>query len=101
MENYPRMVAEALLDSGAFKISFDPLFTWASGIKSPIYCDLRALISDVTARNEIIEAFITMMPNVKFADVIAGTATAGIPWATLLAKELGKPMIYVRGESKD
>lgn len=101
MENYPRQIAEDLLHSGAFKISLDPLFTWTSGIKSPVYCDLRALISSVDTRRIIIEAFQKMFASLPTYDVIAGTATAGIPWAAWLAEALGKPMIYVRGAAKE
>lgn len=100
MTDYPKKIAEALLLNQAFKISLDPLFTWTSGLRSPVYCDLRALISDVPTRRLIIEAFQELMPFVKAVDIVAGTATAGIPWAAWLAEALGKPMIYVRGESK-
>jgi orotate phosphoribosyltransferase len=101
MENYPLSVAEELLAMGAFKISFDPLFTWTTGLKSPVYCDLRALISNVKARCTIVEAFQKLYPMVMDADVIAGTATAGIPWAAWLAEALGKPMVYVRSAAKE
>lgn len=101
MENYPLSVAESLLRAGAFKISLNPLYTWTSGVKSPVYCDLRALISDVAARREIVNAFAEMISQKVECDVIAGTATAGIPWAAWVAEKLGKPMIYVRGEAKE
>lgn len=101
MENYPLGIAEDLLGTGAFKISLDPLYTWTSGIKSPVYCDLRALISDVKARRLIVEAFQKMFPSIMSADVIAGTATAGIPWAAWLADALDKPMVYIRGAAKE
>ena len=101
MENYPLGIAQDLLATGAFKISLDPLYTWTSGIKSPVYCDLRALISNVSARRLIVEAFQKMYPRVAEADVIAGTATAGIPWAAWLAEALGKPMVYIRGAAKE
>lgn len=94
-------VAEEMLRIGAFKISLDPLFTWTSGIKSPVYCDLRALISEVETRNEIIDAMIAMRERWDDVDTIAGTATAGIPWAAWLAEKLGKPMVYVRGAAKE
>ncbi|MFA5792520.1 MAG: orotate phosphoribosyltransferase [Candidatus Gracilibacteria bacterium] len=96
-----RMVAEALLNNGAFKISLSPLFTWASGIKSPVYCDLRALISDPVVRKSIVEAFKNMKADWSQVDYVAGTATAGIPWAAWLAEAIEKPMVYVRGEAKD
>ncbi|MFA6024139.1 MAG: orotate phosphoribosyltransferase [Candidatus Gracilibacteria bacterium] len=101
MENYPLSIAQDLLATGAFKISLDPLFTWTSGLRSPVYCDLRALISNVEARRNITEAFQKMYPGVAAADVIAGTATAGIPWAAWLAEALGKPMVYIRGAAKE
>jgi orotate phosphoribosyltransferase len=101
MENYPLAIAQDLIASGAFKISLDPLFTWTTGIKSPVYCDLRALISRVETRKMITEAFQKMFPHVADADVIAGTATAGIPWAAWLAEALGKPMVYIRSAAKE
>ncbi len=101
MENYPLSVAESLLRAGAFKISLNPLYTWTSGVRSPVYCDLRALISDVAARREIVNAFAEMISQKVECDVIAGTATAGIPWAAWVAEKLGKPMIYVRSEAKE
>ncbi len=97
--NNSEKVAQYLLKAGAVKISLDPLFTWVSGIKSPVYCDLRALISNVEAREEIVNAFVEMIPSE--VEVIAGTATAGIPWAAWVAEKTKKPMIYVRGEAKD
>lgn len=99
--DYATHVAEALLDQGAFKISLDPLFTWTSGLRSPVYCDLRALISDVEARRVIVEAFMAMKTDWSTVDVIAGTATAGIPWAAWLAEAVGKPMVYVRSAAKE
>ncbi|MEK7146328.1 MAG: orotate phosphoribosyltransferase [Patescibacteria group bacterium] len=93
-------IAKALLDCGAFKISLDPLFTWTSGIKSPVYCDLRALISHVEIRDLVTEAFVEQVKGMD-VEVIAGTATAGIPWAAFLADRLKKPMIYVRSEAKE
>ncbi|MFT7184038.1 MAG: orotate phosphoribosyltransferase [Oceanicoccus sp.] len=92
-------IAEALLDTGAFKVSLDPLFTWSSGIKSPVYCDLRSLNSNVEVRRQIVDAFIDLII-VDDVDVIAGTSTAGIAWAAWIAEKLNKPMVYVRGTSK-
>lgn len=97
--NHSQKVADYLLKAGAFKVSLEPLFTWTSGIKSPVYCDLRALISDVAARDEIVTAFVEMIP--ADVEVIAGTATAGIPWAAWIAEKMKKPMIYIRGEAKE
>lgn len=92
-------VASALLKAQAFKVSMDPLFTWTSGLKSPVYCDLRALNSDVEGRRLIVDELVKMIP--EDVDVIAGTATAGISWAAWVAEKMGKPMVYVRGKSKE
>lgn len=97
--DYKKNIAKSLLKAGAFKISFDPLFTWTSGIKSPVYCDLRALISDVDARSQIISAFLELLP--AGVDVIAGIAIAGIPWAAWIAEKAALPMVYVRSEAKE
>jgi|SRR3989344_61004 len=75
-------------------------FTFASGIKSPIYCDNRILMSYPNERNIIVNYFLDVLKSKEF-DVLAGTSTAGIPWCAWLAKELGKPMIYVRGKAKE
>lgn len=94
-----KIIANALLDSGAVRVSLDPLFTWSSGLKSPVYCDLRSLNSNVDVRRQITAAFAELVDPNTF-DVIAGTATAGIAWAAWLAEALDKPMVYVRGTSK-
>ncbi len=93
------LVAQILLDYKAVKIEPDNPFTWVSGIKSPIYCDNRILISYPDAVNTIVLGFKEMIEDIDF-DVIAGTATAGIPWASFLSYELDKPMIYIRKEPK-
>lgn len=95
-------IAGILLDKEAVKVSIDPLFNWTSGIKSPVYCDNRKMISFVNARQMIVQAFKQMIEeeNIKF-DVIGGTATAAIPWAAFLASELKMPMIYIRPEKKE
>lgn len=95
-----KKIAEALLNTGAFRVSLDPLFTWTSGIKSPVYCDLRSLNSDVETRRLITEAFASLL-DLKEVDVVAGTSTAGITWAAWLAEALSKPMVYVRSSSKE
>ena len=91
-----------LLRLGAVKVSVHPPFTWTSGIKSPIYCDNRIILSFPEDREEIVDALIAevhMLP--KRPDVIAGTATAGIGWAALVADRLKLPMVYVRPKPKD
>ena len=100
--SYSKEIAENLLKRGAVKVSIDPPFTWTSGIKSPIYCDNRKMISFVDERKAVVEGFKKMIEEsgVEF-DVIGGTATAAIPWAAFLAYELGVPMVYIRPEKKE
>lgn len=79
----------------------DNLFTWVSGIKSPIYCDNRVTISYPAVRTAIAKGFARLIKEgFPGADVIAGTATAGIPHAAWVAHELEKPMVYVRSTPK-
>ncbi len=100
MENVSREVAGALLGIGAVKVSMDPPFQWVSGIKSPVYCDNRMMISHVDERQLVVDAFKELLAGKDF-DCIGGTATAAIPWAAFLAQELGKPMIYIRPKKKE
>lgn len=93
-------VAELLLETKSVFLSPEKPFTWASGIKSPIYCDNRRLLAFPKKRDLIKEAFIEKLKNVEF-DAIMGTATAGIPMASILADALNKPLGYVRSSSKD
>lgn len=93
-------VAKILLKEKAVFLRPDEPYTWTSGIKSPVYCDNRLLISTVESREEIIKAFVEMI-NPMNVDVISGTATAGIPWAAWIAQELRLPLIYIRSSSKD
>jgi len=92
-------IAQELLKSKAVKISIDPPFTWASGIQSPIYCDNRILISFPEVRQIIVNEFCNLLERLK-PEVIAGTATAAIPWAAFIAHQMGLPMVYVRPEPK-
>lgn len=97
-----RDIAENLLKREAVKVSIDPPFTWVSGIKSPVYCDNRKMISFVEERKAVVDGLITLMKEKGLnPDVIGGTATAAIPWAAFLAYELGLPMIYIRPEKKE
>lgn len=94
-------VAGDLLDCGAVKVSMDPPFTWTSGIKSPIYCDNRRMISYVKARDFIVDSFIKLIKEHDLApEMIAGTATAGIPWAAFVAQRMNLPMVYIRSKPK-
>lgn len=94
------IVAEALLKEKAVFLRPEEPFTWASGIKSPIYCDNRLLISRPEARRMIVAAMKEKAQTLK-PEVIAGTATAGIPWAAWLAEAMNLPMVYVRSGAKD
>lgn len=94
-------VADILLRVNAVKINVKEPFTYASGLVSPIYCDNRLLISYVEERNVIIEGFIKLIEEKGLKpDYLAGTATAGIPWAAFVAGRMGLPMVYVRNKPK-
>lgn len=93
-------VAQILLREKAVFLRPHQPFTWTSGIKSPVYCDNRLLISTIESREIIIKAFVEAVRVLK-VDLIAGTATAGIPWAAWIAHELKLPLVYVRSSSKD
>ena len=97
-----REVAEILLDTRAVLFNPKEPFTWASGIKSPIYCDNRLILTDVKAR-DVVEKRLAEQIRREFAEAEAlfGTATAGIPHAAIAASEMGLPMGYVRGGAKD
>lgn len=97
-----KKIADILLDIGAVSLSPAKPFTWASGIKSPIYCDNRLILSFPEER-EIVEEELTNLVKKEFPDVeyIMGTATAGIPHAALVAQRLGLPMGFVRSSKKD
>lgn len=93
-------VADHLLKIKAIKLQPKNPFTWASGLKSPIYCDNRVLLSYPNIRKEIIQAFKEKAARFEPFDVVAGVATAGIAHGALLAEALGKPFIYVRSKAK-
>lgn len=95
-------IAKDLLDIQAVKLSPSEPFVWASGIKSPIYCDNRLTISYPKIRTAIAQGIAALIKeNYPEAEVIAGTATAGIPHAAWIAAELNLPLIYVRSKPKD
>lgn len=97
-----QQVAEFLLQIKAIKLQPNNPFTWASGWKSPIYCDNRVTLSHPTERTYIRQQ-LTKLIQEKFGAVgcIAGVATAGIPQGVLVAQELGLPFIYVRSKPKE
>ncbi|NLR66697.1 orotate phosphoribosyltransferase [Chitinophaga varians] len=97
-----KQVAEKLLQVQAVKLSPAQPFTWASGWKSPIYCDNRKLLSYPYVRDYIkSELCNTVFETFPDAAVIAGVATAGIPHGTLVADQLKLPFIYVRSKPKE
>jgi len=94
-------VSGALLNTGAVRVNLDNPFTWTSGLRSPVYCDNRILISHVDLREFIIEQMVIKLGQLAWDfDVIGGTATAAVPWAAFLAQRLSKPMIYIRSSAK-
>jgi orotate phosphoribosyltransferase len=94
-------VAEFLLQVKAIKLQPNDPFTWASGIKSPIYCDNRIALSYPSVRTYIRQAYSEAIED-QFGkpDIIAGVATGGIAQGALVAQELGLPFIYVRSSAK-
>ncbi len=92
-------LASGLLDAGAVRLSPREPFTWASGMKAPIYCDNRQLLGVPELRGKIAETLAARAAELR-PTLIAGTSTAGIPWAALVAERLGLPMSYVRPEAK-
>lgn len=94
-------VAEFLLQVKAVKLQPENPFTWASGWKSPIYCDNRVTLSYPKIRTFIRQNYVdAILENFGKPDVIAGVATAGIAQGALIAQELGIPFVYVRSSAK-
>ncbi|MSU75871.1 orotate phosphoribosyltransferase [Patescibacteria group bacterium] len=95
------VIAEILLERGATTLQPDEPFRYTSGIVSPIYNDLRVLLSYPDDRKKISKLLEKQArENFKGIDAIAGTATAGIPWAAWLAAAMNVPMVYVRQRAK-
>ena len=102
MDNIRTHIARHLLSIGAVFLRPDEPFVWASGIKSPIYCDNRLILTAPEARNEVEQAIAdTVRREFSEAQVLMGTAPAGIAHAAIAAHLLGLPMGYVRSGSKD
>ena len=95
-------IAKDLLKIKAVFLRPDEPFTWASGIKSPIYCDNRLTLSDTDVRNDVENSFAKLIKE-KYpeAEALMGTSTAGIAHAAISAHLLGLPMGYVRSSNKD
>jgi orotate phosphoribosyltransferase len=94
-------IAKSLLQIKAVTLSPNDPYIWASGMRSPIYCDNRLTISYPEIRDLIAEGFVKLIEE-KFGDVdvIAGAATGGVPHAAWVAHKMNKPMIYVRSSAK-
>ena len=96
-----RKVAESLLRIKAIQLAPEDPFTWASGLRSPIYCDNRMALSHPSVRTHIRQQLCSAVEALYGKpDMIAGVATGGIAWGAYVAHELGLPFCYVRGEAK-
>ncbi len=102
MEIVNKKVAAQLLEVNAVKLRPDNPFTWASGWKSPIYCDNRKALSYPATRTYIKQQLSTIVKE-KYpqVEVIAGVATGAIAQGALVAEELGLPFVYIRSSAKD
>jgi orotate phosphoribosyltransferase len=95
------VIAERLLDINAVALKPQDPFTWTSGMRSPIYCDNRLTLSYPAVRREIAAGLQKLiLENFSEAEVIAGTATAGIPHAAWVSELMDLPMCYVRSKAK-
>ena len=102
MESLERIVARNLLKIKAVFLRPNDPFTWASGIKSPIYCDNRLTLSYVETRKVVEEGLAEIIrKHFPTCEVVMGTSTAGIPHAAYVSEILNLPMGYVRGGAKD
>ncbi len=101
MENLGQQIAEYLLQIKAIKLNPANPFTWASGIKSPIYCDNRKILSHPQVRDFVRDVFVeTIHDNFPETEVIAGVATGAIAMGVLVAQKMNLPFIYVRSSAK-
>jgi orotate phosphoribosyltransferase len=100
--NTAQRIASHLLDVKAVSLRPEQPFTWASGILSPIYCDNRITLSYPAIRKDIAQELANLIKiHYPTVEVIAGTATAGIPQACWVAEILDLPMVYIRTKAKD
>ncbi len=100
MNNIAATIAKNLLQIKAIKLSPQNPFTWASGMRSPIYCDNRITLSYPEVRQSIIDGMVARSKEFGDFDMVSGVATAGIPHGAYLAHALGKPFSYVRSKAK-
>ena len=102
MNNLEKLIAKDLLSIKAVFFRPEEPFTWASGIKSPVYCDNRLTLTSVKVRNDVENGLATLIKeNYPDAEVLMGTSTAGIAHAAITAHLLDMPMGYVRSGAKD
>ncbi len=102
MDSIDRKLAAGLLGIGAVLLRPEDPFTWASGWRSPIYCDNRRILSDPELRSMVAEAFAAKVAELyPEAEVLAGVATGAIAHGVLAADRMGKPFVYVRPKPKD
>ncbi len=102
MNGVKELIAKDLLSIKAVFLNPDEPFIWASGIKSPIYCDNRLILTSPDVRNDVEEGLVSLIKeNYPDAEVLMGTSTAGIAHAAICAHLMGIPMGYVRGGAKD
>ena len=102
MENMEKKIASCLLEIKAVFLRPQQPFTWASGIQSPIYCDNRLTLSYPAIRDQVEQGLAeNIRKHYPDCEVVAGTSTAGIAHAALVANILGLPMCYVRSSAKD
>lgn len=102
MDNMKMIFASKLLEAKAIKLQPDEPFTWASGWKSPFYCDNRKTLSFPDLRTYVkLELTHAVLEHFADADVVAGVATGAIAQGTLVADALGLPFVYVRSKAKD
>ena len=106
ISNSKNLVANDILDTDGYTIKInEPIsewFDWASGVKAPVFCNCRKLVSYPHIRDRIVDSFIGIIKE-NFPDVeaIGTVAVAGIPWGSFVAQKLNLPLVYVRREKKD
>ena len=102
MKNLEKLIAKDLLSIKAVFFRPEEPFTWASGIKSPVYCDNRLTLTDVKVRTDVENGLASLIKEYyPDAEVLMGTSTAGIAHAAITGHILGMPMGYVRSGAKD
>ncbi|HQX45150.1 MAG: orotate phosphoribosyltransferase [Saprospiraceae bacterium] len=99
--NLANNIADRLMQINAIKLNAQNPFTWASGLKSPIYCDNRLILSFPEVRKIVVAALVREALSFEGMNAVAGVATAGIAWGALVADRLDLPFCYVRSKPKE